>query len=137
MDIAWTPQLDVGNEKLNAEHKMLIKMMHQLHELNAKTFDKEKVVDTFSEFIEFVEIHFEDEEAHMKSMHYPRLESHRKIHEELIASLFKQREELARSPVGRLPSSVFDFFNTWILTHILIADKDYAAYEQSHRSKSP
>ena len=72
--------------------------------------------------------HFDDEEKHMQTIGYPGLERHHQIHQQLFEALDKYRREFTASVYGRFPSSVFDFFKTWLITHIMIVDRQYADF---------
>ncbi len=123
----WGPHFDVGDDKINREHQKLIAMMRNLAQLCKKSVPKQQVLFAYDALIQFTEEHFADEEELMAELNYPDLENHKKIHQQLLDNLYKYREELVVSVYGVLPSSVFDFFQNWLMTHILIVDQKYGA----------
>ena len=132
----WSASLDVGNEKMNSEHRELLRRMAQIEELNTKTLNKQALAEAYLGLIDFVHKHFREEEEHMKAMRYPQLETHQRIHESMLDALMRYYREFEASVYGRFPSSVFDFFKTWVLTHIMMVDRQYAEFEKSKDSSS-
>lgn len=127
--LEWTPVFDVHNTLMNDEHKTLIALMDNLRDRNQRSMDKQGLLETFEKLIAFTKVHFSDEEKHMNSIHYPKAEQHKLIHQQLLNTLESQAEEFRRSVSGKIPTAVFDFFKTWLVSHILMFDKDYAKHE--------
>jgi hemerythrin len=122
----WTKSLEVGNNLMDEEHQELIARMGRLHQINATSLDKKLILMGMDEFIRITRHHFNDEEKLMKEVGYPGLEQHQRIHEGLFGALDRYRAELASSVYHRFPSSVFDFMKTWITSHIMMVDQQYA-----------
>lgn len=127
----WTPSLDVGNEAMNDEHKELINKMRNLIALNQRSLSKNDLLFYYDDLVSYTKRHFRDEEVYLKSINYPGLEQHKRIHTGLTDALDRYREEFKSSVSGRFPSSVFDFFRTWITSHILVVDKSYSELAKS------
>ncbi|MBI3544608.1 MAG: hemerythrin family protein [Deltaproteobacteria bacterium] len=127
----WSPSLEVGSKRMDDEHRELLGRMARVEELNSRSLDKTAVIDAFDDFVTCVRFHFTDEEAHMVKMGYPKTDVHHRIHESLLDALTRYRAELMTSVHGRFPSSVFDFFKTWITTHIMIVDRQYCDFERA------
>lgn len=125
----WSPALDVGNSRLNHEHREILALMARLQVLNTKSMSKVALLSAFDELIQYTQLHFAEEEEHMAAMSYPKLETHMRLHTSLLNSLAGYRAELMSSVYGRFPVSVFDFFKTWMISHIMIADKQYAEHQ--------
>jgi hemerythrin-like metal-binding protein len=128
-NFVWDSSLAVGHESIDEEHKDIIDRMKRLTEMNNKTFNKELLIITFDDLIRCTNRHFLNEEDHMRRINYPQFENHQKIHQSFVETLLRYRQEMINSVYHRFPSSVFDFFKTWITTHILIVDKQYAEFE--------
>lgn len=134
---SWTPALDVKVEFLNEEHRVLITRMNHIARQNKISLSKDTLITLFEELIQFTRQHFDDEEKYLSSIQYPKLDQHARIHNQLIEKLNQYRDEFRKAVQGRFPESVFDFFRTWITTHILIVDKEYANFitEKSQTTK--
>ena len=110
---------------LDDEHKHILLKMSEVKSANARSLSKDKLSEEYDELIAVTRQHFSDEEEHMRRMKFPDLEQHQRIHEQLFVTLEKYRQELKGSVYGRFPSSVFDFFRTWLVSHIMIVDQKY------------
>jgi hemerythrin len=135
--LTWSPALDIGNDKLNNEHQDLIALMDQIQEANATSMDKARLLDSYDRLVRATQQHFSDEEQYLASFAYPELEQHQRIHQQLLEALVRYRGEFTKSVHGRFPAAVFDFFKTWILTHIMLVDKRYATYHEGLSAKDP
>ena len=132
----WSEILDIGKPQLNGEHREIIDQMAEVQALNSHTLSKEALLAAFDELIRCTRKHFKDEEEHLEAIAYPKREAHKRLHNSLMKSLRKYRLELVNSVYGRFPSSVFDFFRTWMVSHIMMADKQYAEFEATLRRPS-
>jgi hemerythrin len=132
-ELQWSSALSVGDPKLDGEHRAIIEQMSTLRDQNSRTFSKEKLLESFDALVALTRVHFQDEERHMAELNYPDLERHKRIHEQLYQALDRYRTEFSASVYGRFPSSVFDFFQTWLVTHIMIVDQQYAKFRDSPR----
>jgi hemerythrin len=130
----WSPTLTVGDDRLDGEHKEIIQKMNDLFLLNKRAVDKARLLSAYDDFVTVTRHHFQDEELHMKKMGYVRLESHKKAHVDLLTSLGNFRNELTHSVYAQFPSSVFDFFKTWLASHIMIVDRSYADFQSTSAS---
>jgi hemerythrin-like metal-binding protein len=124
----WTSNLDVGNEQLNDEHKTLLAKMAKVEEFNERMLSKEALLEAYDDLVQYAVDHFKEEEAYMREILYPAAETHGRIHSALIDALAKYRAEFMASVYARFPAAVFDFFKTWMLTHIMIVDRQYSEY---------
>ena len=133
-DLKWTAALDVGDELMNQEHQTLLEKMAQLASYNHRSLSKKDILFYYDDLVDYTKRHFRDEEAHMKTIGYGELEQHRRLHSGLLEALDRYREEFNTGVSGRFPSAVFDFFRTWIMTHILVVDKRYppSSHESAH-----
>ena len=130
-NFAWNKNFDLQIPSINEEHKEIFARMAQIENLSKNFADKKAVLAAFDNLVEYTLEHFQSEEAFMRKINFPEIETHKKMHADLMAKLDKYRKEYVNSVYGAFPSSVFDFFQNWLLTHILIADKRYAEFAKS------
>lgn len=133
----WTEALDVKQPELNLEHQELISRMNLFAEKNRSALSKDELLKSYQSLVAYTAKHFEDEERYFSSINYTRAAEHRKIHKQLIDKLRGYEQEFRGSVSGRFPNSVFDFFKTWITTHILLVDKEYARVISAVENRTP
>lgn len=132
--LVWNPTLSVEDSDLDEEHRAIIEKMNEVERANSRTMSKEILLEKYDELVSVTEKHFADEEIYMREMKYHDLSTHHRIHrihQQLFEALERYREELQKSVYGRFPSSVFDFFRTWLTTHIMIVDQQYVKFKNS------
>lgn len=122
--LEWSESYSVGVERLDAQHKVLIRIINQLEE-ERRTGGL--IVSVFAELRRYVREHFRDEEKMMADAGYAGLDAHREGHrqfEEWLTSI-----EMAYNSGGAsayyIAESVHEFLKDWLITHILAKDMAY------------
>ncbi len=123
--LMWDERYNVGVDIIDREHKKLFSILNKLFEMGRK---KEKSHFACQEAIKYFRNHalrhFTDEEAYMASIHYPGLDTHRRIHKDFREQMLPVLEnELEQT--GFCASSVQHFIGVcagWLIGHTLIED---------------
>jgi methyl-accepting chemotaxis protein len=124
--IKWTDALSVGNRKIDAQHKRLVKLVNDLYGAMRQGKANSAVVAILDELVQYTVSHFSDEESMMKLYKYPKLQAHQDLHAELVQQVTALRKEFDQGlPVG---TKLFNFLKGWLINHIQQQDKQYSAY---------
>lgn len=123
--VTWTPQLSVGFQPLDNDHKLLISLINQLHSAVEDGEDRDTVGSVLNALNDYTEYHFEREEMLMRVCGYPDMESHRKVHDALKARVKNIHDDYAKSENKDLSKDVLDFMKVWLTEHIQGRDKLY------------
>jgi hemerythrin-like metal-binding protein len=136
----WTEAMSVGIPELDADHRILIKVINELT-LNAGSADREKVLrQCLYGLLRYAEFHFGREEKVMEACGFPAVEHHKDEH----LAFTQHVQELA----GRIDSGeaqalevvndeLTDYLKNWLIHHILIEDMAYRGRaEQSREAKT-
>ena len=84
MAIAWTPDLSVGVENIDEQHKIWFEKANELFEAGKQQRAKE-YINTMIDFLdEYTKKHFSDEESYMEEIGYPELDAQKKAHASFI-----------------------------------------------------
>jgi hemerythrin len=120
--VEWVPSLSVGVAQFDTDHRQLVHLINRLYDaLEAGTVPE----IAFDQIVGFARLHFAHEEMLLDQHHYPELEAHRGEHAEFILQLAElQRQQ----PTATTALSLLHFLKSWLLTHILGADKKYTAF---------
>ena len=87
MSIQWTPNLSVGVEHIDDQHKFGLKRLMDYLKLEKREKAKE-YINTMIDFLdEYTKQHFKDEEAYMEEIAYPELEAQKRAHASFIKDL--------------------------------------------------
>ena len=85
--IEWKPEFSVGVASVDYEHRELITMINDLHEMMQERATHDQVVEILGEVYAQVSAHFALEEKIMRDAQYPDLPSHKADHESLLDEL--------------------------------------------------
>ena len=117
--IAWSKDLETGNDAIDSQHKELFRLTSNLIEACENNKGHEVLEDTLNFLASYTVKHFADEEALQAVNNYPDYENHKKIHEdfkakvlELIAQYQKDSESVD------LRAQINTTVVRWLLTHI-------------------
>jgi len=127
--IEWTPGLATGIELVDTQHKMLLEKLNDISEAIEKQQGTDVIIKTLDFMMDYTDFHFTDEEKHMKEHKYPRLDYHKKMHQEFVDTLNKMITEFKEDgATERLAESVNIYLFNWLVTHIKGVDGAYGKY---------
>jgi hemerythrin-like metal-binding protein len=122
----WTPQLDVHIPAMNEEHRWLISFMNRLHDEVKTGADRASQGKTLEELGKATVKHFADEELVMARMGFPKLDHHRKLHQQLLTKFGVHAEAFKAG--GPLGDEFFHFLKFWLSAHIQCMDMQYSDF---------
>jgi hemerythrin-like metal-binding protein len=129
----WNKSLETGIPAIDDQHKELFRQVDILLD-NSK---QDRVTQTLKFLGSYVKKHFSDEQVlHLKSK-YPKAEAHRKMHTDFESAFVKMEKEYEADGAGK-PQTLLKINKTvvdWLKSHIMIQDKDFAAYYKAMNEK--
>ncbi len=120
----WDEKLSVGNSDIDEQHKWLIAFISK-----SRTQNIEGIKKSLMDLYRYTREHFSFEEAHMKSIGYPKLEEHIEQHNQLLLKLTEFTEHSLLN--GNTLQEFYAMLDTWIVRHVMKHDKAYASFSQS------
>ncbi|NLY67831.1 MAG: hemerythrin family protein [Tissierellia bacterium] len=129
MAIMWTPDLSVGVDHIDEQHKIWFEKANELFEAGKEGRAKE-YINTMIDFLdEYSKKHFKDEEAYMEKIGYPGLDSQKKAHASFVNNLAKLKSDFNESGgnitvIINANKMVLD----WLINHIKSMDKKIGEY---------
>jgi hemerythrin-like metal-binding protein len=133
MLIEWTPNMSVGIEVIDADHKKLFALVNRVGDL-LDSSDQASLLGAFDELLDYTRYHFEREEGLMRQAGYPGLEPHIKIHRDVTAKVANAIESF-RSGKARPDQAILDFLVNWLVNHVLREDMRYKPFLLTARSQ--
>lgn len=122
--VEWSNELSVGIEEIDAQHKVLVDLLNQIHEAIQQRQGAEATSEIIERLGEYTRIHFAVEESLMRILHYPDYERHKEEHDRLIEQLSGFRAKL-ESGKGSVSFELAHFLKVWLTKHIMETDKGY------------
>jgi hemerythrin-like metal-binding protein len=124
--IQWSDSYCIGLAEIDDQHKTLIDLMNDLWKaitVNASVQDCEKILQRLEHY---TVAHFGAEETMMRTIAYPDFDAHQAAHQQFVKRL--QAETLRLRQGEKLSLDILHFLRDWLVNHILVNDKAYAAY---------
>ncbi len=123
--LTWEERYNIGIEIIDREHRKLFSILNKLFRFG-HTEEKSRFAcqEAIKYFKEHAVQHFADEEAYMASIHYPGLESHRRIHKDFRERMLPALEsELELTHFSHTAIQHFLCVCAgWLIGHTLIED---------------
>ncbi|PAF44058.1 hypothetical protein BJI48_04430 [Helicobacter sp. 11S02596-1] len=111
---------------IDTQHKKLFELAQKSYLMVNHSVTKEEIKAVLKEFFEYMREHFNDEEEYMKSIGYPDLEAHKKLHRQIILS-FSESIQVIHS-ANDLKEKIGIIAKEWLLQHILKEDMKIQRY---------
>lgn len=122
MVMHWTPELAVGVEEIDAQHRALIERVNHLVDACSAGKCADETAPLLAFLREYVDSHFAAEEDLMERCAFPEREAHRREHREFCQRLDALAAGLAtggEQPQIELEEMIID----WLFDHICIRDR--------------
>lgn len=136
--LAWTDDFSVGHVQMDAQHRLLVATLCDLHHHHSVNSGREFMAVILERLTDYAQEHFEQEEALLMEAGYPDLVHHQGQHERFSAQIadFYQRFLAGQASVS---CELLDFLKNWLRGHILVQDMAYCRYlgQTSAEGKSP
>jgi hemerythrin len=123
----WSSDYELDIPQIDNQHKELVKMINTLYESIKEEHSSEIVNQTMGNLLDYVEIHFETEEAAMLQRHYPGYEDHLLLHENLRSKVLDlKKDQLQGREIATF--ELLNFLVDWLKNHITNADGDFGDF---------
>jgi len=134
--VSWGPKYATGVNIIDKQHKELVDLTNKLY--HACLNRNEDMDTTFKEamhrLVEYVRIHFTDEQALLKDIDFPNYAEHKKEHEDLIKDILEASKNYGAG-IKLVPNHCVRTLKDWIFSHIAIADKLITRYVKDQKNK--
>lgn len=125
----WDDGLSIGIEKIDKQHKELIRRLDDLAECILHKKGKDKISNTLRFMNEYGTVHFSTEEKYMTKYDYPGLDEHKKQHEKFNDTTHRLLRRLKEEKdMESFASSVQRFLIDWLILHIKTSDRRFGEF---------
>jgi hemerythrin len=125
--VEWSNELSVGIEEIDAQHRILVDLLNEVHEAIQQRQGVEVTQDIIRRLDEYTRVHFAVEESLMRILHYPEYERHKEEHDKLIGQLAELRNKM-NAGKSSISFDLAHFLKIWLTKHIMEGDKRYTAH---------
>ena len=125
----WADNLSVGIEKIDNQHKDMIKKLNELAECIPQKKGKNKIGTILRSMEDYGKMHFFTEEEYMIKYNYPGLEQQIMQHEKFNVTTSKPIKQLeSEKDMESFASSVQRFLIDWLILHIKTSDRKFGEF---------
>jgi hemerythrin len=126
--IIWNNSYSVGNEKIDYQHKQIIKMINTLLDdyihLDASS---DQLHDLLNSMTTYFRNHFNEEEKFLEEIGYPEIEKHKKLHFHYIDKTVDFNFDVMAKK-DNISNDMMKFLIHWWENHILIEDMKFKEF---------
>jgi len=125
----WRKEYETGISEIDAQHKVLVKLMNTLAAASAtKTQDEIAVLNrALLELSDYIRVHFDAEEKLLALHRYPGIDGHIQAHRN-FERLFNNLLQEALNGQLLAVDPLLVFLRPWLSQHIMKADHLYIPY---------
>lgn len=138
--LSWTSDLNTHVEMVDEQHKILVKYINDLYDINEggdhSDADKMKMTgEIIKKLFDYTVKHFSDEEALMTKAGYRLTDRHKMIHDKFIAKIGELYE---RHQSGiNTNEELLAMLESWLFTHIRTHDRGYLSAVLPYIKENP
>ena len=128
--IEWDDSYSTKNTEIDEQHQKWIEIYNELHETLMKGDIKnllEVTISTLKAMEDYAHYHFTFEEEFMKSIGYPNIVEHKRLHKDFASQIYELNRDI-REGRAVLNTQLIKLMRNWIVDHILHNDKQYAEF---------
>jgi hemerythrin len=122
----------LGIDAMDRQHTRWIQLIEHFRDICAGHLTDQRGLDAaakaLAELLQYTKTHFASEELLLTTHHYPDLESHKKKHRDIEATVARFLDEVRTHKSNNTPLKLNLFITVWLLEHILKDDGDYARF---------
>ena len=119
MAYQWDSSLETGYERVDNQHKQLIKAVNNLMEASLSGKGDRVVMETLEFLTSYAVKHFADEEKLQVQFDYPDYLNHKRIHDEFKTKVGEIAQQVNKEgPSEKIISEVSSIIGSWLLNHI-------------------
>jgi hemerythrin len=119
--IQWDETMDLGMDELDEQHRELIDLINEAFEA-IQRHDEPLMTTLIEKMRDYSEVHFQAEEAVLRSRGYPDIEAHAAQHRAYAQKVDDFRRDMF---VKTNLSQVFIFLSRWLTNHIMQEDRKF------------
>jgi hemerythrin-like metal-binding protein len=124
----WRPEMSVGMDLLDDDHKFLILVINRIAENLEKDGPDDALLACLSALRNYAAFHFAREEAVMRACGYETLAEHRDEHEKFtdrMDDLARRIDEDSLKVRQAVDAALLGYLRNWLFHHVLVIDMSY------------
>ena len=133
----WQDDMSVGDVLIDSDHRALIAIINELHDMLETKINHRALADLFRELVTYTQYHFSREESVMQACHFPDFADHMREHGGFTQFIYDMRNKLARTVDKATLEEILDYLKAWLSHHILVNDAAYKPFIEGSSEVGP
>ncbi len=125
--LEWDASFATGVPRYDEQHKVLFKMVNDLHDAMQQKRSKEAIGRILNGLADYTVNHFADEERSFSQTGYSEETQHKQLHKKLVDQVVELQGKF-KSGEALLTQDVITFLQDWLINHIKGVDKRYGPH---------
>lgn len=124
----WNEMFTTNIQALDDQHRHFFDIINRLGHAYGSADEHSVLVDTFTELIEYMQVHFDTEEKLMELSRYPELGQQKELHlfftskvTELFRNYLQDKADITQATLT--------FLQDWLVNHIKSEDMKFKDYQ--------
>jgi len=136
MVLEWNDEYLVGNEVIDAQHKEIFARFNNFNAACNQLKGREELCSLYGFLKNYIDEHFEAEEALQVNEGYPKNESHKQQHELFKKEFAKLSDSLEHiGPSAILVVKTNMALTKWLIRHIQVLDADFVQFVKGNNGQ--
>lgn len=135
--VIWGGKYEIGIPLIDNQHKELVMIINELDKA-CRNLGGEEVRSAFKDamrrIVGYVRFHFSAEQEFLERFKYPAYREHVKEHESFIKDILEAARDFNEGK-RFVPHHFVRTLRDWLLSHIAVADKQYAIFIADQQKK--
>ncbi|MBP7582762.1 MAG: hemerythrin family protein [Spirochaetes bacterium] len=124
--IHWSKSLETGVETIDIQHKRLLDLLNNVHEVMVEGRDFSELDDIFKKLLDYTDFHFRHEEELFDRNNFPFASGHRKEHARLKKEVLNRMEGYRAGNMEAM--DLLAFLVDWLQDHIKGVDMSFGNF---------
>lgn len=129
--IKWKIENSVHVKEFDEQHKKLFKLINELYHAINTIKVKDELEGLLSQFMDYCNYHFANEEKYFDKFDYPEKKSHKAIHDGYNNKISLMQKQYKNNEL-EISFELIDFLEDWWIGHINNVDKKYSKFFNDH-----
>lgn len=123
----WKKSYEINIPDIDMQHRRLVGLINELSDAMMARAGQRAAPHILSELVDYIQLHFSEEEKLMEKINFPELSNHRQQHLEFAQQVLDFKERYSSEHVVDTPG-LLNFLCDWLKGHILENDKAIAYF---------
>jgi hemerythrin-like metal-binding protein len=127
-DLIWNEQMSVGVQAMDDDHKELVVLMNELHEVVVSGQSRNALNDVIDRIMKSAKAHFGKEEDLLFKAGFPGADAHHSEHEQMLKTGLEWQAYFKDVSSPAMSLEAMSGFQSWLDNHIQGADMLYGQH---------